>query len=318
MEEANGVAHGWLPHRQQLQSPAGRMALLAGHTQPAMRAAMSQARANGLTIEYEEFGERNAPPVLLIMGLGAQMILWHEEFCGQLAARGYRVIRFDNRDVGKSTWLDHLAVPDMMAMVSAALLRQPINAPYLLGDMAADATHLLNDLGIESAHIVGASMGGMIAQSIMSSTGDPNLPPPQPNAISALMGPLPTTREESIERGLTVFRAIGSPGFPFDEAAIRERAALSYDRGLNPSGVMRQMAAILASGSRSEALRSVRAPALVIHGKDDPLVPLAAGKDTAANIPGAELLVIDGMGHDMPRAVWPRLVDAISALIARV
>jgi pimeloyl-ACP methyl ester carboxylesterase len=292
---------------------------------------MPNATGNGITIEYEEFGDRSGRPLLLIMGLGAQMILWHEEFCRQLAARGHRVIRFDNRDVGKSSWMDHLGVPDMMAVVGATLLRKPITAPYLLHDMAGDAMDLLSALGIESAHIVGASMGGMIAQSvaiefpartrtltsIMSSTGNPNLPPPQPSAMSALLAPPPTNRAESIERGVTVFRAIGSPGFPFDEAEIRARAALSFDRGLNPGGVIRQMAAILASGSRTEALRSVRVPSLVIHGKDDPLVPLAGGEDTAAAIPGAELLVIDGMGHDMPRAVWPRMVDAISTLTAR-
>jgi pimeloyl-ACP methyl ester carboxylesterase len=292
---------------------------------------MPNVQANGLTIEYEEFGDRKAPPLLLIMGLGAQMILWHEEFCRQLAARGHRVIRFDNRDVGKSSWLDHLGVPDMMAMVSAVLMRQPINAPYLLRDMAADTLALLTALDIESAHIVGASMGGMIAQSvaiefpsrtrsltsIMSSTGNPNLPPPQARAMTALLGPLPTTRAESIERGLTVFRVIGSPGFPFDEEEIRERAALSYDRGLNPGGTLRQAAAIFASGNRTEALRSVRLPALVIHGRDDPLVPFAAGEDTVANIPGAELLAIEGMGHDLPRAVWSRIIDAISALTAR-
>jgi len=292
---------------------------------------MPNVTANGIAIEYEEFGDRRGRPLLLIMGLGAQMILWHEEFCRQLAARGHRVIRFDNRDVGKSTWMDHLGVPDMMAIVGATLLRKPISAPYLLRDMAGDAMGLLSALGIDSAHIVGASMGGMIAQSvaiefpsrtrtltsIMSSTGNPKLPPPQPSAMSALLAPPPTNRAESIERGVTVFRAIGSPGFPFDEAGIRERAALSFDRGINPGGVIRQMAAILASGSRTEALRSVRVPTLVIHGKDDPLVPLAGGEDTAAAVPGAELLVIDGMGHDMPRAVWPRMVDAISALTAR-
>ena len=292
---------------------------------------MPQTTANGITIEYEEFGDHGGRPLLLIMGLGAQMVLWHEDWCRQLAARGHRVIRFDNRDVGKSTWMDQLGVPDMTAVMTAALLRQPVKAPYLLRDMAADAVGLLSALGIESAHIVGASMGGMIAQSvaiefparvrtltsIMSSTGNPNLPPPQPNAMSALLAPPPTTRDESIERGVTVFRAIGSPGFPFNEAEIRERAALSFDRGLNAAGVIRQMAAIFASGSRSEALRAVRVPTLVIHGKDDPLVPLAGGEDTAAAIPRAELMVIDGMGHDMPRQVWARMIEAISALTAR-
>jgi len=285
---------------------------------------MPNLSANGIRIEYEEFGDRSRPPLLLIMGLGAQMILWPEEFCEQLAGRGHRVIRFDNRDVGKSTWFDDLGVPD-------ALMRQPVAAPYLLRDMAADAVGVLDALGIDTAHIVGASMGGMIAQSvaidfpsrvrtvtsIMSSTGNPDLPPASPDAMGVLLAPPPTTRDEAIERSVSVFRTIGSPGFPFDEAEMRERAARAFDRGFNPAGTVRQLVAILASGSRKQALGAVRVPALVIHGKDDPLVPFPAGQDTAAAIPGAELLAIDGMGHDLPRALWPRFVDRISALTAR-
>jgi len=292
---------------------------------------MPNVRANGLTIEYEEFGDRRAAPLLLVMGLGAQMVLWPEEFCEQLAARGYHVIRFDNRDVGKSSWLDDLGVPDVTAVFAAALLRQPVKAPYLLRDMAADAAGLLDALEIGKAHVVGASMGGMIAQvmaiefptrllsltSIMSSTGNPNLPPPKPEAMGALLAPPPANREQAIDRSVTVFRTIGSPGFPFDEAELRARAALSYDRGFNPNGVARQLAAIMASGNRHDALRGIQVPALVVHGKDDPLVPLAAGEDTAAAIPGAELLVIDGMGHDLPRGAWARIIDAICALAAR-
>lgn len=292
---------------------------------------MPNVRANGINIEYDEFGDRNGRPLLLIMGLGAQMILWHEEFCAQLAARGHRVIRFDNRDVGKSSTLDHLGVPNVMLAMAAALARRPVEAPYLLSDMATDAVGLLDALGIDTAHVVGASMGGMIAQavaikfparvrslsSIMSSTGNPNLPPAKPEAMSVLLTPPPTGREGSIERAVSVFRIIGSPGFPYDEADVRQRAALSYDRGFNPNGVVRQIAAILASGSRNEALKAVRVPTLVIHGKDDPLVPVEAAHDTAAAVPGAELMIIEGMGHDLPRAVWPRIIDAISALTAR-
>jgi len=292
---------------------------------------MPQADANGLRLEYETFGRSSDDPLLLVMGLGAQMILWHEDFCEQLAARGHRVIRFDNRDIGKSTWLDELGIPDVMGAMTAAFTRQSIAAPYLLRDMAADAAGVLDALGIETAHVVGASMGGMIAQSlaiefpkrlrsltsIMSSTGNPNLPPASQAAMSALLAPPPTNREESIERAVSVFRTIGSPGFPFDEAEMRERAGRAYDRGFNPAGVARQMVAILASGSRNEALKGVRVPALVIHGKDDPLVPLPAGEDTAAAIPGAELMVIPGMGHDLPRPLWPRIIDAISALADR-
>jgi pimeloyl-ACP methyl ester carboxylesterase len=292
---------------------------------------MPNVRANGINVEYEEFGDRSGRPLLLIMGLGGQMILWRTEFCQTLAARGHRVIRFDNRDVGRSSYFDHLGVPDVMAAVTAALTRQPITAPYLLRDMAADAAGLLDALAIERAHVVGASMGGMIAQamaiahptrlrsltSIMSTTGNPSLPPARPDALGVLLAPAPTNREESIERGVSVFRTIGSPGFPFEEAEVRALAAESYERGFNPGGVIRQLVAILASGSRKEALQAVRVPTLVIHGKDDPLVPVQAGEDTAEAVPGAQLMVIEGMGHDLPRAVWPRIIEAISTLTAR-
>jgi pimeloyl-ACP methyl ester carboxylesterase len=293
---------------------------------------MPSIAANGITLEYDTFGAADAPPILLIMGLGAQMILWDEEFCTRLSERGYRVIRFDNRDVGRSTKLDALGLPDVAAAMMAAATRQPFAAPYLLADMAADAAGLLDGLNIRSAHVVGASMGGMIAQtltiqhpervrsltSIMSSTGNPELPPPTPEAMSALMSPPPVDRAAAIEHAVFVFRTIGSPGFPFDEEFVRRRAALSYERGFNPPGVVRQFVAILSSGSRNEALRSLRTPTLVIHGVADPLVPIAAGRDTAAAIPDAEIIEIDGMGHDMPRPLWPRLIDGIANLAGRV
>jgi pimeloyl-ACP methyl ester carboxylesterase len=293
---------------------------------------MPRVKSNEIEIEYDEFGRRTDRPVLLIMGLGSQMILWREEFCEQLAARGHRVVRFDNRDVGKSTWFDHLGLPDVLAAVGATLARQPVAAPYVLRDMAADAAGLLDALQIDQAHIVGASMGGMIAQtmaiefpqrvrsltSIMSTTGNPDLPQAKPAAMSALLAPLPTNRDQAIERAVGVFRVIGSPGFAFDEAEVRARATLSFERGFNPNGVARQIVAILASGNRKPALQAVHVPALVIHGADDPLVRVEAGRDTAAAIAGAELLLIDGMGHDLPRPVWPRIIDAISALTARV
>jgi len=292
---------------------------------------MAQARANGLTLEYETFGRPADPPLLLVMGLGAQMILWPDEFCRQLAGRGRWVIRFDNRDIGLSTKLDHLGVPDIMQLASAALMRQPVEAPYLLADMAADAVGLLDALGIATAHVVGASMGGMIVQqmaidhparlrsvtSIMSTTGNPDLPPATPEAMQALLTPTPADREGAIERGVAVFRTIGSPGFPFDEKMFREQAARAYDRCFHPVGMVRQLAAILASGSRKEKLGAVKLPALVIHGAADPLVPLAGGQDTAAAIPGAELLVIEGMGHDLPEGAWPRMLDAIERLTSR-
>lgn len=292
---------------------------------------MPNLTANGIHLEYDEFGDRSASPLLLIMGLGAQMILWRDDFCAELANRGHRVIRFDNRDVGKSTWLDHLGTPDVLSAVSAALMRQPISgAPYSLRDMAADAAGLLDALDIHAAHVIGASMGGMIAQtlaiehpnrvrsltSIMSSTGNPDLPQPKPEAMTALLSPQPDTREAAIERGIMVFRTIGSPGFPFDEVEIRALATLSWERGYNPAGVMRQLVAILSSGNRKEALAGIQVPSLVIHGKEDPLIPVEAGVDTAAAIGHAKLELIDGMGHDMPRPIWPRLIDSITTLAA--
>ena len=292
---------------------------------------MPRARANGIELEYELFGSEGGRPLVLIMGLGAQMILWDEEFCAALAARGHRVIRFDNRDVGLSTKIDGWRALDLAAAMAAAALGRPVAAPYTLSDMAADAAGLLDALGIAAAHVVGASLGGMIAQtlaiehparvrsltSIMSTTGDRELPPARPEAAAALLEPPPRDREGAMARAVKVFRTIGSPGFPFDEARVRERAGRSYDRCFPPAGVARQMLAILAAGSRAPALRRVRVPTLVIHGTEDPLVPVAHGIETAALVPGAELLVIEGMGHDLPRAVWPRVIDAIDGVSAR-
>jgi pimeloyl-ACP methyl ester carboxylesterase len=292
---------------------------------------MPRARANGIEIEYESFGSPGDPTLLLVMGLGAQMILWPEEFCADLASRGLRVVRFDNRDVGRSTWLDDAGMPDVAGALGAALQGRPIAAPYLLRDMASDAVGLLDALEVDAAHVVGASMGGMIAQtlaiehptrvrtltSIMSTTGHPGLPPARPEAMSVLLTPAPSERAAAIEHGVRVWRTIGSPGFPFDESEVRQRAALAFDRGVNPPGVARQLVAILASGSRRDALRGVRAPTLVIHGAADPLVPLEGGRDTAQSVPGAELLEFEGMGHDLPRPLWPRFVEAITKLAGR-
>jgi len=292
---------------------------------------MPRARANGIEIEYETFGDPADPALLLVMGLGAQMILWPEEFCSDLAARGLHVVRYDNRDVGRSTWLDQAGMPDVAGALAAAMQGRPIASPYLLRDMAADAVGLLDALEVDAVHVVGASMGGMIAQtlaiehparvrtltSIMSTTGHPGLPPARPEAMAVLVTPAPTERVAAIEHGVRVWRTIGSPGFPFDEAEVRERAALAFDRGVNPPGVARQLVAILASGSRREALRGVQVPSLVIHGAADPLVPVEAGRDTAQAVPGAELLEFEGMGHDLPRPLWPRFVEAIAKLVGR-
>lgn len=286
---------------------------------------MPRVRGNGIELEYESFGRTGDPALLLVMGLGAQMILWHDEFCGALAERGFHVTRYDNRDVGRSTWLDAAGMPDVLGALAAAGAGRPIEAPYRLSDMAADAVALLDELGAGSAHVVGASMGGMIAQtlaiehparvrtltSIMSTTGHPGLPPARPEAMALLMTPLPTGRAAQIERSVEASRVIGSPAYPSDPAELRALAGRAYDRGVNPPGFARQLVAILASGSRRAALAGVRAPTLVIHGGADPLVPVEAGRDTAAAVPGAELLEIPGMGHDLPRALWPTLVDAI-------
>lgn len=292
---------------------------------------MPRTAANGIEIEYESFGTEGNPPLLLIMGLAAQMILWEDDFCRAIADRGFHVTRFDNRDIGKSTWMTAGGVPDVGSAMIASMTGQKISAPYTLSDMAADTAGLLDALGIKSAHVVGASMGGMIAQtlaiehpakvrtltSIMSTTGNPALPPATPEAMSVLLSPPVTGRQENIDRAVTVFRTIGSPGFEFDEAMVRDIAGRSFDRGFHPEGVARQLVAILASGNRKEKLASVRVPTLVIHGNKDPLVPFACGVDTAEAIPGAKMVEIDGMGHDMPRAVWPRMIDEICALAAR-
>jgi pimeloyl-ACP methyl ester carboxylesterase len=283
------------------------------------------ARANGIDICYEIFGEANAEPMLLIMGLGAQMIHWDDDFCRQLAARGFRVIRFDNRDIGKSSKLSGGKRLSPVELLKLRFLKIPIAAPYKLRDMAEDTIGLMDTLGIKSAHLVGASMGGMIAQeiaisfpeavrsltSIMSTTGNPKLPPPTREASAMLMAPPPATKEEYFVRFAQTWKILRVGSFPEDEALDRSRAERTYERGLNPAGVGRQLRAILASGSRKERLRSVKAPTLVIHGTVDPLVRPEGGKDTAASIPGARLLMIEGMGHALPIPMWPQIIDAI-------
>ncbi len=292
---------------------------------------MPNVRANGIRIEYDTFGKPGDEPLLLVMGLGGQMILWHEEFCGRLAESGHYVIRFDNRDVGLSTKLDEAGIPDIFGILQAVASGGPVRVPYTLDDMADDAAGLLDALGIDRAHVCGASMGGMIAQtiairhpdrvrslvSIMSTTGHRDLPQAKPEVFSLLVTPSPADRAGFVDHSVVLWRAIGSPGFPFDEEMIRERSARTYDRCFHPAGSARQLAAILAHGSRREALRGVKVPALVIHGADDPLVPVEGGKDTAAAIPGAELMIVEGMGHDNPRPIWPRVVGAITDLTRR-
>ena len=282
-------------------------------------------RVNGIDICYDVFGDANVEPLLLIMGLGAQMIVWDDEFCEKLAARGYRVIRFDNRDIGKSGRLTGGGPLRPLELLKLRFLKIALAAPYRLIDMAKDTIGLMHALGIQSAHLVGASMGGMIAQeiaisfpqavrsltSIMSTTGNPRLPPPSRAAMALLVAPPPKSREEYIERFAKTWKFLRVGSFPQDEARDGTLAMRTYDRGLNPAGVGRQFRAILASGSRKERLRAVKAPTLVIHGTVDPLVHPEAGRDTAASIPGAKLLMIEGMGHAVPIPMWPQIIDAI-------
>jgi pimeloyl-ACP methyl ester carboxylesterase len=289
---------------------------------------MARVRANGIEIEYDTFGERDERPLLLVMGLGAQMIHWDDEFCDQLAASGHFVVRFDNRDVGLSQRMEEAGIPDLMQIMMRAQAGEPVDAPYDLDDMADDAAGLLDALDIESAHVCGASMGGMIAQamalrhrprlrsltSIMSSTGNPSLPSGRPEAMAALMSPAGTTREEVLERAVAISKVIGSPGFARDEADIRARAGRAYERSFYPIGVARQMAAIAAHGNRRPRLETLAIPALVVHGGADPLVPIEGGVDTHQALSGSRFLVIDGMGHDLPREAWPTIVDAIADL----
>jgi pimeloyl-ACP methyl ester carboxylesterase len=292
---------------------------------------MARVNANGIAIEYDTFGSRDARPLLLVMGLGAQMIHWRDGFCEMLSERGHYVIRFDNRDAGLSEKFGHLGIPDMAEMAARLLAGESAQAPYTLDDMAADAIGLLDALDVEAAHLCGASLGGMIVQavavnapervrsltSIMSSTGNPELPPATDEAIAAMLSPAATNRDEAIERTLRVSSVIGSPAYPVPEEEARKRAADSYDRSFYPEGVARQMAAVAAHGNRKPALTALDVPALVIHGAADPLVPVAGGQDTHEALKGSTLMVLDGMGHDLPEPLWPDIADAIDELTTR-
>jgi len=283
--------------------------------------------ANGVQIAYETFGDRDHRPLIMVMGLGASMLMWHPDLCAMLAGRGFFVIRFENRDVGRSTHLHDARPPDLMG----ALMRGDVSsASYSLDDMAQDAFGLLDALDLPAAHVLGASLGGMIAQvmaarhpervlsltSIMS-TPAPALTNPTPAAAAVLMQQPAATREEAIARMLEAARVIGSPGYPADEQWRAELTAQLWDEGLDPAGSARQLLAIYASGDRTEAVRGIARPTLVVHGDSDPLINVSAGRRTAELIAGAELLIIPGMGHDLPRQVWPAIVDAVSAVAVR-
>lgn len=288
---------------------------------------MPRAKADGVELEYDSFGDPADPPLLLIMGLATQMIGWPEGFCALLAGRGFHVTRFDNRDIGLSTWLDGLPEPDLIALMSG----DPSTAPYLLEDMAGDAVAVLDALGTARAHIVGISMGGMIAQevaikhpervlslcSIMSTTGDHAVGQPSQEALAAILLPAGADRDGAIERGVTVLKVISSPGYPPTEQWMRDRSADSYDRAYHPEGGTRQFAAIVASPDRTGALHAVTVPTVVIHGEEDRLVDVSGGKATAAAVPGAELVLFPGLGHDLPEALWPAFADAIERNAAR-
>ena len=294
---------------------------------------MPQVQANGITVEYESFGPEDRETVLLIMGLGGQLTMWPTELCEELVRRGYRAVRFDNRDVGLSTKFDEAGMPDMAAIFGALMTGAKPAAPYALDDMAADAVGLLDALGVARAHIAGASMGGMIAQlvaanhperalsltSIMSTTGNPALPQAKPEAMEVLMSPAaPAGDWEAIAaRGIKAWNTIGSPGYRTDEKTLREWVLRDAKRSFYPVGVARQMAAIVANGDRREKLKNIRIPAVVLHGADDPLVPVEGGKDTAASIPGAELRIVPGMGHDFPISLVGTFADAITAAASR-
>lgn len=282
---------------------------------------MPQVRANGIDIEYDDFGDAADPPILMIMGLGAQMTTWDEELCEQIAGRGFHVIRFDNRDVGLTTKIEDGPRPDVLA----AMQGDTSSASYTLSDMAADAAGVLDALGIEAAHIVGASMGGMIAQtfaieypertlslcSIMSTTGAPDVGQPHPHVIPILLGPRPQSRAEAEERAEQAVRAFGSKGLEVDWAKLRRRAGEAYDRCFYPVGFARQLVAIIASGDRTPRLRELDVQTVVLHGLDDALVDPSGGRATAEAIPGAEFIAIQGMGHDLPVGAWPTIVEAI-------
>lgn len=295
---------------------------------------MPQTMVNGISIYFEDDGQRNSAPLLLLSGIGTQLTYWSDSFVAALVTRGLRVIRPDHRDTGKSENFDSKGIPDIQSMLAAKAKGAPLTPPYTLDDMAADMAGLLEALGIGQAHVAGASMGGMIAQlvainhpgkaasltSIMSTTGNPGLPRPAPEAQGLLTRRRPspqTDREAYLDEAVKTAQALGSPGFPEDPAYLRQRSAVSLARAYRPAGMARHYAAILAASDRRERLARLSLPCAVIHGTDDPLVLPEAGRDTAANIPGARLTEIAGMGHNIPTALEGRIADIIAETATR-
>lgn len=295
---------------------------------------MPQVRANGIRIEYESFGHDGDPLILLIMGFAAQLIFWPEGLCQALADKRFRVVRFDNRDVGKSTHLATLPAPDTRALLAEVMAGRRPAVPYTLDDMADDAVGLMDALGVERAHIVGASMGGMIAQlvainhparaksliSIMSTTGRRDLPAGNRETLSVLFAPPRSlSRDDLIEASVLVQRALSSPGYPVSEAEMRRVAQRRTDRALfDAAGLARQSAALIAAQPRNALLREVRCPALIMHGAADPVIPAAAGRDTAESITGAELIIVPGMGHDFAAPLVPVYLKHIGDFVSKV
>ena len=288
---------------------------------------MARATANGIEIEYETFGNRKDPALLLIMGLGAQLTLWPESLCEGLAGQGLFVVRYDNRDVGLSTDFDQWGLPNLMDAMARLMKGQKVDAPYLLSDMAADAIGLLDALGIDRAHMVGGSMGGMIAQvvaathptrtrslvSIMSTSGRYGLPMGKPEAVAMLSAqPEGTAREQLIAHGMKLRTVISGPGYPTDPATMRALVERNIDRRYYPAGAARQYLSIMVSGPRVDLLKTVKVPTLVLHGEDDPLLPVECGRDVAALVPGAKIETFPGWGHDVPEQMVPTLVSSIS------
>jgi pimeloyl-ACP methyl ester carboxylesterase len=293
---------------------------------------MPKAPANGIEIEYETFGPETGEPLLLIMGLGQQLTRWPVSLIDGLVGEGFRVIRFDNRDIGLSTGFDQVVTPDLPTVFGALAGGQDPGAPYLLADMADDAAGLLGALGIARAHVAGVSMGGMIGQmlaarhpekvlslvSVMSTTGNPAVPPASPEAQAVLFArPAATDLDSLTEHALKAQIAIQSPAWPVNPETERPLLRAAIQRAYHPAGVLRQMIAVIASGDRREALKTITAPTVVLHGADDPLVRVEGGQDTAATIPGAELRIIAGMGHDLPAAVHDAFIDAVNTAAAR-
>ncbi len=284
---------------------------------------MSSVQANGITIEHQELGPPDAPAILLIMGLGMQLVAWPDSLCQGLAARGFRVVRFDNRDVGLSTRMPSASRLRTGGMMARAFLHLPVRPPYTLNDMARDAVGLMDGLGIGSAHVVGASMGGMIAQivaaehpdrvkSLISIMSSPARIMPRPKVLRALLRPRPRDRDQAIRRMHDFFRLVAGPGYPPTEPELRAKVDRSVSRSFRPDSFARQLVAIQTGPSRVAMLRRVRAPTLVVHGADDPLVPPGGGKMTAAAVPGARLRIVPGMGHFLPEALVPLLIDEIA------